>query len=309
MLIADAGFDNYNTTITTSQKLAAEKKDVVQRFVTASLEGWSQYLKGGPAIEAANALIKNDNPDMTDDKIAYAIQVMNEKGIVAVGRRADARHRRDDRCPLGALLRMRWRDVGVLPKGVDPKKAYTPRVRQQARRQGVTRRGAQARRRACDRGVGRPAGAAGPRRRQALRHRHAGGAGRRPRHRRRRFPGLLGPSGCGKSTLLRMIARLSALDRRQHRLAGRPRPQAARYRLRLPGADADALGDRAGQCRAAAGARRRAERGRPPTRAAESLARGRAARLRGRLSPRAVGRHAHARLHRPRPGHRSPACC
>ena len=79
MLIADAGFDNYNTTITTSKKLAAEKKDVVQRFVTASLEGWAQYLKGGPAIEAANALIKKDNPDMTDDKIAYAIKVMNEK--------------------------------------------------------------------------------------------------------------------------------------------------------------------------------------------------------------------------------------
>src|SRR5471032_1387768 len=69
MLIADAGFDNYNTTITTSRKPAAEKKDVVQRFVTASLEGWSQYLKGGPAIEAANALIKKDNPDMTGDKI------------------------------------------------------------------------------------------------------------------------------------------------------------------------------------------------------------------------------------------------
>ena len=124
MLIADAGFDNYNTTITTSKKFAAEKKDVVQRFVTASLEGWSQYLKGGPAIEAANALIKKDNPDMTDDKIAYAIKVMNENGIALSG---DALT-----MGIGAMTDARWAhfytamaDVGVLPKGVDPKKAYT----------------------------------------------------------------------------------------------------------------------------------------------------------------------------------------
>src|SRR5260221_10326821 len=124
ILIADAGFDNYNTTITTSKKLATEKKDVVQRFVTASLEGWSQYLKGGPASEAANALIKKDNPDMTDDKIAYAIKVMNENGIALSG---DALT-----LGIGAMTDARWArfynsmaDVGVLPKGVDPKKAYS----------------------------------------------------------------------------------------------------------------------------------------------------------------------------------------
>lgn len=124
MLIADAGFDNYNTTITTSKKFAAEKKDVVQRFVTASLEGWAQYLKGGPAIEAANALIKKDNPDMTDDKIEYAIKVMNENGIALSG---DALT-----MGIGAMTDARWArfytsmaEVGVVPKGVDPKKAYT----------------------------------------------------------------------------------------------------------------------------------------------------------------------------------------
>src|SRR6267154_5907806 len=85
LLLADAGFDNYLCTIATSKKLATEKKDVVQRFVSASLEGWAQYIKGGPAIEAANALIKQHNPDMTDDKIAYAIKVMNEHGIVMSG--------------------------------------------------------------------------------------------------------------------------------------------------------------------------------------------------------------------------------
>ena len=48
LLIADAGFSAYQTTIAISRKLAMEKKELIQRFVDATLEGWSQYLKGGP---------------------------------------------------------------------------------------------------------------------------------------------------------------------------------------------------------------------------------------------------------------------
>ena len=124
MLIADAGFDNYNTTIATSKKMVSEKKDLVQRFVKASLEGWAQYLKGGPGIEAANQLIKKDNTEMTDDKIAYAIKVMNDNGIVLSG---DALT-----LGIGAMTDARWArfyqsmaEVGVLPKGIDPKKGYS----------------------------------------------------------------------------------------------------------------------------------------------------------------------------------------
>src|SRR5260370_40391798 len=73
LLIADAGFSAYQTTIAISRKLAAEKKELIQRFVAASLEGWAQYLKGGPATQAANALIKQANPEQTDDRIAYTI--------------------------------------------------------------------------------------------------------------------------------------------------------------------------------------------------------------------------------------------
>ena len=124
MLIFDAGFENYNTTIALSRKLATEKKDLVQRFVTASLEGWSEYLKGGAVAEPANALIKKDNPDMSDDKIAYAIKVMNESGMVRSG---DA-----TTLGIGAMTDERWArfyksmaEVGVLPDGLDPKKGYT----------------------------------------------------------------------------------------------------------------------------------------------------------------------------------------
>ena len=123
-LLADAGFDNYNTTINVSRKMVDEKKDVVQRFVTASLEGWAEYIKGGPAVEAANMLIKRDNPDMTDDKLAYALKVMQEFGIVRSG---DAL-----KLGIGAMTDERWQhfyesmsDLGRFPKGVDFKSAYS----------------------------------------------------------------------------------------------------------------------------------------------------------------------------------------
>ena len=61
------------------------------------------------------------------------------------------------------------------------------------------------------------------------------------------FVSLLGPSGCGKSTLLRLIAGLGATTGgaiewpRGTRDSGRRAPSGSR--LRISGADADALGD------------------------------------------------------------------
>jgi NitT/TauT family transport system substrate-binding protein len=124
LLIADAGFSAYQTTIAISRKLAGEKRDLIQRFVDATLEGWAQYLKGGAAIEAANALIKKANPEQTDDRIEYAIEVMKERGIVMSGDALQG--------GIGAMTDARWQgfyqsmvDVEVLPKGLDVARAYT----------------------------------------------------------------------------------------------------------------------------------------------------------------------------------------
>ncbi|MSP74533.1 MAG: ABC transporter substrate-binding protein [Rhodospirillaceae bacterium] len=124
LLIADAGFSAYQTTIAISRKMAVEKKDLVQRFVDATLEGWSQYLKGGPATAAANDLIKKHNPDQTDDRIAYALKVLNERGIVM----SDAALKGG----IGAMSAVRWKDfydqmadVDVLPRGLDVARAFT----------------------------------------------------------------------------------------------------------------------------------------------------------------------------------------
>ena len=124
LLIADAGFSAYQTTIAISRKLAREKKELIQRFVDATLEGWAQYLKGGPATDAANALIKKDNPEQTDDRIHHAIKKLNAKGIVRSGDALTG--------GIGAMSDARWQgfyesmvDVDVLPKGLDVRQAYT----------------------------------------------------------------------------------------------------------------------------------------------------------------------------------------
>ena len=74
--------------------------------------------------EPANALIRKDNPDMSDEKIAYAIKVMNESGMVRSG---DAIN-----LGIGAMTDERWKrfyeamaGVGVLATGLDPRKAYS----------------------------------------------------------------------------------------------------------------------------------------------------------------------------------------
>ena len=124
LLIADAGFSAYQTTIAISRKLATEKKELIQRFVDATLEGWSQYLKGGPDTAAANALIKRDNPEQTDDRIEHAVKELNARGIVRSGDALTG--------GIGAMSDARWKsfydsmtDVDVVPKGLDVTKAYT----------------------------------------------------------------------------------------------------------------------------------------------------------------------------------------
>jgi NitT/TauT family transport system substrate-binding protein len=81
-LLADGGYPPYGSTIVTTEKMVAEKPDVVARFVKASLEGWRDYMKD-PA--PANALIKADNPKMTDGQIAFAIERLKEMKAIDRG--------------------------------------------------------------------------------------------------------------------------------------------------------------------------------------------------------------------------------
>jgi NitT/TauT family transport system substrate-binding protein len=122
MLLADSGYTGYGAMIETSAKLVAEKPDLVQRFVDASIEGWCSYLYGDPS--AANALIKQDNPEQTDALIANGIAMMKQYGIVDSGDAAAT--------GVGAMTEKRWKEFvdlmveqGLYTKDLDWKKAYT----------------------------------------------------------------------------------------------------------------------------------------------------------------------------------------
>ncbi len=82
-LLADHGWPPYSTTIVCMEKTVKERPKAVAAFVKATMEGWKTYLKGDAS--GANALIKKDNPNMTDDKIANGIKLLNESGMVFGG--------------------------------------------------------------------------------------------------------------------------------------------------------------------------------------------------------------------------------
>ena len=73
-LLSDYGYNSYSTLIETRQDMIDKKPDLVQRFVDASMIGWYNYLYGDNA--AANAMIKQLNPEMTDELLAYSIKTM-----------------------------------------------------------------------------------------------------------------------------------------------------------------------------------------------------------------------------------------
>jgi NitT/TauT family transport system substrate-binding protein len=121
-LLADNGYVSYATTLETRLQLVQEKPDVVQRFVNATIEGWYSYIYGDRT--AANALIKKDNPEMSDEQLAYSHAKMKEYGIVDSG---DAL-----KLGIGAMTAARWREfadtmvkAGVYPADIDVSKAYT----------------------------------------------------------------------------------------------------------------------------------------------------------------------------------------
>jgi NitT/TauT family transport system substrate-binding protein len=82
-LLADQGLSGYSTLIETRKDIVAKKPDLVQRFVDASIIGWYNYIYHDNS--AANALIKKQNPEMTDDLLSYSVSKMKEAGIVDSG--------------------------------------------------------------------------------------------------------------------------------------------------------------------------------------------------------------------------------
>ena len=121
-LLADHGFNSYSTLIETRRDLvekqarsgAALRRCLGHRLV--SLHLWRQ--------PAGNALIKKQNPEMTDALLAYSIAKMKEYGIVDSGDSL--------KLGIGAMTDARMKSffdkmvrAGVVKAGLDYKRAYT----------------------------------------------------------------------------------------------------------------------------------------------------------------------------------------
>jgi NitT/TauT family transport system substrate-binding protein len=123
-LLADHGFNALSTTIEVRRDYMEKNQALVQRFVDATIEGWIQYLNGDAS--AANAMIKRDNPEMTDALLAYGIAKLKQYGIVDSGDSLKS--------GIGAMTEARWKAFyemmsaqGLYPAGMDYKQAYTLR--------------------------------------------------------------------------------------------------------------------------------------------------------------------------------------
>ncbi len=121
-LLADHGFDSYSTLIETRRDLVEKKPDLVQRFVDASAIGWYHYIYGDS--RPGNALIKKQNPEMTDALLAYSIAKMKQYGIVDSGDTI--------KLGIGAMTDARMKSffdkmvrAGVVKATIDYKRAFT----------------------------------------------------------------------------------------------------------------------------------------------------------------------------------------
>ncbi|MBE7366178.1 ABC transporter substrate-binding protein [Ramlibacter pallidus] len=81
-LFADHGWTSYATTISCLEDTVKNRGKAVDSFVKATMEGWKSFL-ADPAPGAA--LIKKDNPNMTDEQIAYSVGKLKEMGIITAG--------------------------------------------------------------------------------------------------------------------------------------------------------------------------------------------------------------------------------
>ena len=113
-MFSDHGFPAYANTVTCMEKTVKERSKAVGNFVRATAEGWKSYF-ADPA--PANAMIKQANPNMSDEQLAYSVGKLKEMGIVAGG---DA-----GKQGIGIMTDARVRatyDFGVSAKLLDPAK-------------------------------------------------------------------------------------------------------------------------------------------------------------------------------------------
>lgn len=117
-LFADAGYPGYAGMVMVRGEFLRENKQTVQAFVDATIEGWQDYLWGDPT--PGNTLILQDNSEMTQELLAFAIASMKKNKMLG------------SKEEVGSMRASRWAgfyeemsDLGALPSGVPFERAYT----------------------------------------------------------------------------------------------------------------------------------------------------------------------------------------
>jgi len=152
-LLADEGYPSYATMVLAPNAFARDNGDALRGFIAASAEGWRDYIQGDG--KAADALIRKDNPEMTQDILDQARAKLKANGIVDGGDAA--------LYGLGTMTNERWQaffdvtsQAGVYPTNLDWRQAFTTQYLP-GRGRGSRHRGADRRRRPlCGPGRHRP---------------------------------------------------------------------------------------------------------------------------------------------------------
>lgn len=120
MLLSDFGWNSYQYTIDTSQRLVQQNPKLVADFVRATFDGWRAFMRD-PAPAAR--LIKANNPQMSDEQIAFSIGQMRKYGLLESGDAAGGR--------IGMMTQQRldgfYRDMvaaGALPPSMDTSRVF-----------------------------------------------------------------------------------------------------------------------------------------------------------------------------------------
>ncbi|MCH4874852.1 MULTISPECIES: ABC transporter substrate-binding protein [Pseudomonas] len=123
LLFAEAGYPPYGSTLVTRSDVIEQRPEVLQRFIQASMQGWRSYL-ANPA--PGNALIKQANPNMSDELLDWGVATLKQYRLVDGG---DAQTQ-----GIGVMTDARWQatrdfmvEAGLLKADVDWRKAYDTR--------------------------------------------------------------------------------------------------------------------------------------------------------------------------------------
>lgn len=115
LLIADAGYNPYANGLFTTEQKIQENPEEVAAVVAAVKEGWETYMREDAS--AGNELILSVNEEMSQEKLDFARETMNERLIAE---------------EIGCMTEERWetleqqlKDAGVLEEDIEVSEAFT----------------------------------------------------------------------------------------------------------------------------------------------------------------------------------------